>query len=79
MLGVAGVGDRRFQAILARNFSVQNWERQEERKNERRGLTLTGLLMEGIGSISCWENSCFLLMEVATGFEQALFCLSPKV
>ena len=32
MLGVDGVGDRRCWAILARNFSVENWERQEERK-----------------------------------------------
>jgi len=32
-----------------------------------------------IGSINCWENLCFLLMEVATDFEQAHFCLSPKV
>jgi hypothetical protein len=32
MLGVDGVGDRRSWAILARNFSVENWERQEEGK-----------------------------------------------
>src|SRR6266403_375271 len=32
MLGVDGVGDRRCEAILARIFSVENWERQEERK-----------------------------------------------
>jgi hypothetical protein len=32
MLGVDGVGDRPSWAILARNFSVENWERQEERK-----------------------------------------------
>jgi hypothetical protein len=39
MLGVDGVGDRRSQAIRARNFSVENWERQEERKRskERKG------------------------------------------
>src|SRR6266404_585322 len=33
MLGVDGVGDRRCWAILARNFSVENWERQEERRH----------------------------------------------
>src|SRR6267154_2103831 len=32
MLGVDGVGDRRCWAIVARNFSVENWERKEERK-----------------------------------------------
>jgi len=32
VLGVDGVGDRRCWAILARNFSVENWERQEEEK-----------------------------------------------
>src|SRR5229473_2422268 len=36
MLGVDGVGDRRCQAILARNFSVENWERQEERKRSKK-------------------------------------------
>jgi hypothetical protein len=36
MLGVDGVGDRGCSAILARNFSVENWERQEERKKEQR-------------------------------------------
>jgi len=35
MLGVDGVGDGRSQAILARNFSVKNWERQEERKRSK--------------------------------------------
>jgi hypothetical protein len=50
--GVDGVGDRRCQAILARNFSVENWERQEERKRSiqesKTCLTLTGLVMEGV-------------------------------
>jgi|ERR1700723_246634 hypothetical protein len=32
MLGVDGVGDRRCWAILARNFSTENWERQKKRK-----------------------------------------------
>src|SRR5712664_4254674 len=36
MLGVDGVGDRRSWAILARNFSVENWERQEERKRSKK-------------------------------------------
>jgi hypothetical protein len=35
MLGVEGVGDRRSQAILVRNFSMENWERQEERKRSK--------------------------------------------
>src|SRR5438046_246837 len=41
MLGVDGVGDRRCLAILARNCSVENWERSEERKRsiqERDGI-----------------------------------------
>jgi hypothetical protein len=32
MLAVDGVGDRRCWAILARNFSVENWKKQEEEK-----------------------------------------------
>jgi hypothetical protein len=35
-LGVDGVGDRRSWAILARNFSVKNWERQEERNRSKK-------------------------------------------
>jgi hypothetical protein len=50
MLGVDGVSDRRSWAILARNFSVENWERigrkkksiqgkkEKERKKERREM-----------------------------------------
>lgn len=32
MLGLDGIGDRRCWAILARNLSVEYWERQKERK-----------------------------------------------
>ena len=43
MLGVDGVGDRRSWAILARNFSVENWERQEERKRSIQGKKRDGI------------------------------------
>jgi hypothetical protein len=36
MLGVDGVGDRRCWAILARNFSTENWERKKDRQTERK-------------------------------------------
>jgi hypothetical protein len=36
MLGVDTVGDRRSQAILARNFSMKTGERYEERKSKQR-------------------------------------------
>src|SRR5437016_2218200 len=41
MLGVDGVGDRRYWAILVRNLSAENWKIQEERKRsiqERREM-----------------------------------------
>ena len=35
-LGVDGVGDRRSWAILAGSFSMENWERQEERNRSKK-------------------------------------------
>jgi hypothetical protein len=36
MLEVDGVGDRRSWAILAGNFSVKHWVRQEERNRSKK-------------------------------------------
>jgi hypothetical protein len=36
MLGFDGVDDRRSYAILARNFSVESWERQKKEKGAKR-------------------------------------------
>jgi hypothetical protein len=47
-------GDRGGLAQWEQSGEKRN--KEEERKNERKSLTLTGPLMEGIGSISCWDT-----------------------
>ena len=61
MLGVDGVDDRRSQALLARNFSVKNWERQEDRKRStersRDGIQTAELdRRDQVTATSSWPN-----------------------